>query len=137
MNLVTDAKIDAKHCYICIEHEMLKTNVLNIVYSIMKCCHEINRENANRGNHVINNIQIDSLINHTCLSPNVFFNCLFYGRYYPSLSAMHCLSHSLSFCLSAVLLSSPFRLFDIKTLASISSSSFIAINCFDTHRCFT
>ncbi len=38
------------------------------------------------------------------------------------------LSHTLSFCLSAVLLSSPFLPFDIKTLPSIFRLSLIAIN---------
>ncbi len=69
-----------------------------------KCCREINRENATCGDHIINNIWIDSLINCTCLSPNVFFNCLFYGQHYPSLSASHCCSHTLSFPLSLLCL---------------------------------
>jgi len=72
-----------------------------------KCHREINRENANHGKHVINNIWIDSLINSTCLSPNAFFNCLFYGRRYPSLSATHCLSHTLSLSVSPVSWSHP------------------------------
>jgi hypothetical protein len=62
---------------------------------------------VNCGKHVINNIWTDSLINVTCPSPNVSSNCLFHDRRYPSLSVTHCISHTLSLCLSAVLLSSP------------------------------
>jgi hypothetical protein len=65
-----------------------------------KCSREINRENADHGNHVINNIWINSLIHRTCLSPNVFFNHLFYGGCYPSLSPTHTVSHTVSLTLS-------------------------------------
>ncbi len=65
-----------------------------------KCHLEISRLNANHGNNIINNIWIDLLINRTCPSPNAFSNCLFYNRRYPSLSATHCLSHTLSLSLS-------------------------------------
>ncbi len=46
--------------------------------------------------------------------PHVFSNSLFYCRCYLSCPVTLCLSHSLSFCLSAVLLSPLLNLFDIK-----------------------
>jgi len=95
----------------------------------LKCCRQIkHRKYANCGNNIISNILIASLINSHMSVTNVFSNDLFYCRCYPSLPAMLCLSHSVSFCLSAVLLSLLHHLFDIKTLASISTLSMIGIN---------
>ncbi len=68
-----------------------------------KCHHEIHRENTNCENHIINNILIDSLINCTWLSPNVFSNYLFHVRRHPSLSATHCLTHTHTLSLSPLL----------------------------------
>ncbi len=54
---------------------------------------------------------------------NIFSNGLFYWWRHFSFPAMHCLSHSFSFCLSAVLLSPRIICFDIKTLWCITSLS--------------
>ncbi len=68
----------------------------------------------NHGNDIISNI-LDlanwSRIHITCL----FSNSLFYCRHYLPLAVMLRLSHTLSLCLSAVLLSSLFFPFDIKS----------------------
>ncbi len=84
---------------------------------------KISRENAKCGNNVINNILIDVLINITWLPQMFLSNGWFYCQCYPLFSAMPCLSHTLSLCLSAILLSSLLSMFDIKTLSTIFSSS--------------
>ncbi len=47
------------------------------------------------------------------------------------------LAHTLSLCLSAILLSSPQYLFDIKPLSDLFSLTLIIIKSSDKHRCFT
>ena len=121
----------------CFEND-LKTYMRDLRHVIdLNVILNISRWNGNNRKHVIHNIWTDSLINRTCPSPNVSSNCPFYDRHYPSLSATFCLSHTLSFCLSAVLLFPPHKLFDIKTLAWISILSLISKNWFEPRHCFT
>ncbi len=95
------------------------------------------RENVNRENDLINNILIVVLINIICPSQMFLSNSLFYCWHHLPLSAMLCLSRTISLCLFAVLLYSQSVPLDIKPLAIISSSSLFTIKLFDTHRCFT
>jgi len=97
------------------------------------------REQVNHWNNLINNILIIVLINIICPSQMFLTNGLFFYRCHLPLSAMFHLTHThtLSLCLSTVLLYSLSVLFDIKPLATFFSLSLFAIKLFDTHRCFT
>ncbi len=84
----------------------------------------LTEKNLKHGNNIISGILIISNWSHTSAT-NIFSNCLFYCQCYLSFPAMLCLPHSLSFYLSAVLLSPNINCFDIKTLSCIST---LAIN---------
>ncbi len=103
-----------------------------------KCCLQINREKVQiMGTMSLATFLIISLINLT-FAPYVFLQqSILLPTPSPSLCNTLPLTHTLSLCLSIVLLSSPHFPFDIKSLASISTLSLIAINSSDSHRYFT
>ncbi len=71
----------------------------------LKCCWYINRKNANRGNSIINNILIDSLINLTCLSKMFSLTVYFIADtilHFQPCSVSRTLSLSLSLCCIAL-----------------------------------
>jgi hypothetical protein len=95
------------------------------------------RKYSNHENIIIRSILIFSLINLTHL-PQIFSLTVYIiANTISHFAAMLCLSHTLSFCLSAVFLSPRTNCFDIKTLPNIFNLSLISINWFEPHHCFT
>ncbi len=80
------------------------------------------------GNSTISNILITSLINLTHLLQIFSLTVYFIVDAISHFQLCSSLTLSLSFCLSAVLLSPLHQLFDIKTLSYISTLSFIGLN---------